>query len=297
MAKNRQEKPMTGKEEVAERKTTAVGEPLPDWMKGQAGAGLKHLDETAFTVPRLKLLQQLSPEITERDNLKPGQFWHTIAEQGLGKELLVTPIYVSQAAILWRPREDGGGILARAMDNKLWVPGQGEFTVKLKGGQTVTWKIKSHKVKDSGLLDWGSSNPSDPQSQPAATAMINVALHLVDRPDLSPVVVTFQRSAIKQGRNFVGKLAISQAPMYGRVFKMSSFEDMNRASQKFMNVRLEGIGLVQKEAQFNSNKDMHEMFAKRGLDVRDLEGMQDEDEQPVEGAGGEPATSPGGQKY
>src|SRR5580692_7697886 len=93
---------------------------LPDFMKGQEGLGTENLGASDVAVPRIKLMQALSPELQEYNDLKAGNFWHTLAEQNFGSEVRISPIFVDKRFILWRPRKSGGGILARADNGVNW---------------------------------------------------------------------------------------------------------------------------------------------------------------------------------
>src|SRR5690348_5043008 len=107
--------------------------PLPAFVQEHARLGT--LDE--LEIPRLKLLQASSPELTEYDNAKEGEFWHSLMHESFGPMVRICPIYIDWHFIMWRPREAGGGILARADDGKHWTPADTEFTVTLKSGHEV----------------------------------------------------------------------------------------------------------------------------------------------------------------
>lgn len=260
---------------------------LPAFMQDHAGLGSENLGAGDVEVPRVKLIQKLSPELDEQNNLKPGEFFHTLAEKSFGKSVRVTPIYVDQRYILWRPRETGGGILARADDGIHWSPPNGEFGVKLKGGAEVTWRT-APTVVASGLDKWGSSNPADPNSPPAATRMYNMVVTFPDEPDLPPAVITLQRAAIKVARRFIGKMKITRAPSFGLIFNMSSTEDESPAG-KFYNYQFNSEGMVQDKATYDRNFEMYQYFKSQGIQVKDLEAAQEDDIADDAGAKGKPA--------
>lgn len=284
------------KGDMIERPKSEVGTVLPDFMKGQAGAGLEQVKSGDYEVPRVKLIQKLSPEITEH-GIQFGHFFHTILEEDLGSQITVVPIYVTKEFILWKPRDSGGGILARARDEVHWEPPSGEFSVQIdKGRKTVVWRL-APTVEQSGLARWGSFDPSDPQSQPAATFMVNVAVVLPARPELGPAVLTFQRSSIAPGRRWLGKMRMSTAPIYGRRFIVSAVDDRNKSNQEFLNYRIEGVGLVEDEVQFTEFRRLYEMFRDTGLKVKDIEGLQGEDVAPGGDAGGSSEPEAGKPSY
>ena len=142
---------------------------MPGFMAGEVGLGTEKLGAGDAEVPRIKLMQALSPELVEYD-IRAGNFWHTLAEENMGSEVRISPIFIDVRFILWRPRKSGGGILARADDGQHWSPPNGEFAVKLDSGKEVTWKT-APTVDQSRLAEWGSMDPSDTNSPPAATRM------------------------------------------------------------------------------------------------------------------------------
>jgi hypothetical protein len=258
---------------------------MPAFMRGDAGRGTEGLTQKDIEMPRIKLLQGISPELEMYDGVRAGEFWHTIGEQSLGKSLEVIPVHISKRYVLWRPRWDGGGILARADDAVHWQPPKGEFTVntdKAKKKQ-VKWVLKP-TVQESGLAEWGTADPDDPGSTPAATEAFVIVVDLPEHPSLSPVALMLQRTALSQAKRFTGKLKISGAPIYGMRFDMESWLD-NRAGQDFNNYRFTAKGFVEDEKQYERGKMMYENFAKTGVTVRDMEGAQD-DEMPAGQRGG-----------
>ena len=256
----------------------ATQDAIPDFMKGQRGLGTENLGQGDIETPRLKLLQAVSPEVEEFDEARPGHFWHSIAECSLGAELRVVPLYIDMRAILWRPRHEGGGILARADDGMHWSPPNATFEVrpyKDRKDFTVKW-ITKPTVAASGLLDWGSSDPSDSGSQPAATRMYNMAVALPDFPELGIGVVTLQRASISVARKFLGKLKLMSVPSFGCYFNMSSVKNTGAGGDSFNNYKFVAAGHVQDEDEFNAYRELYEAFKAAGLNIKDLEGVQDD---------------------
>lgn len=255
---------------------------VPDWMKDKGRGGIDKLTAADMEVPRIKLIQAISPELTEHNVLKPGDFWHTLGEQSLGKAMLIVPIYIDKRYILWKPRKAGGGILARADDGTHWNPANVDFQITLpETKKTVTWTTKD-TVEESGLANWGSYNPEDPNSQPAATLMYTMVAAMPDYPDLGFAQLTLQRGSVKVAKSLIGKIMINPTvPSYGRLFRMSSFEEQSE-SGTFFNYRFAAEGFIQNQDQFNAYESLYKQFAKTGLNIKDLETMQDD----------EPATKP-----
>ncbi|MDE2332355.1 MAG: hypothetical protein KGK16_16460, partial [Bradyrhizobium sp.] len=142
---------------------------LPAFLEEHPGLGSLGNVE----IPRLKLLQASSPELAEFSDARPGEFWHSMINEPIGSTVRICPVFISWCFILWRPREAGGGILARADDGKHWIPADSDFTVKLNSGREVTWRT-ARTVAASGLTKRGSYDPGDPNSPPAATRMYSI---------------------------------------------------------------------------------------------------------------------------
>jgi hypothetical protein len=241
---------------------------LPAFVQKQAGVG--GLGVGDVEIPRLKLLQAQSPELSEFKNAKQGEFWHSLIDDSIGSTVRICPIYIDWRFILWRPREAGGGILARSDDGKHWTPADTEFTVTLKSGHEVKWRT-ARTVAASGLNRRGSYDPSDPKSPPAATRMYSIVCSFPDRQDLPPAVVILQRAATRMATKLIGKLKVLRAPSFGVIVEMASVK-----SGEFYNYAFELFGPVEDKAFYEENFAQYRFFMERGLKVKDLEGAQED---------------------
>src|SRR5262245_35241840 len=83
--------------------------------------GFGNVTAQDMIVPRLKLLQGLSPEVQENPRqFVPGEFYHSILGDMLGDSILTVPLQVMRTIELWAPRDDGQGLLARSVDGQTW---------------------------------------------------------------------------------------------------------------------------------------------------------------------------------
>jgi hypothetical protein len=225
-------------------------------------------------VPRLKLLQASSPELGQSDAAKAGEFWHSLIDEPLGPSVRICPIFINWRFVLWRPREAGGGILARADDAKHWTPADTEFTVRLNNGREVTWRT-ARTVAASGLGKRGSYDPADPHSPPAATRMYSIVCSFPDRQELPPAVVLLQRTAGKVATKLIDQLKELRAPSFGVILELSAFKDKSPAGE-FYNYAFEIDGPVEDKAFYGRNFAQYRRLIERGLKVRDLEGAQED---------------------
>lgn len=268
-----------------ENNLATVESNVPVFMQKDAGKGTENLNSGDYEMPRVKLLQGLSDELTTFDGLKAGDFFHTLGEANLSNSVQIVPLYISKRFVLWRPRHDGGGILARSDDAVHWNPPTGEFRVKpyKDNDKQVIWKL-APTVAASRLDQWGTYDPADPKSPPAATQAFVIIVYLPEHPELSPVALLLQRTAIVPARRLLGKLRMSQAPIYGMKIRMSSFVD-NRNDQKFNNYQFQMDGYVENKDEYEMYQRYNEQFTKSGVKVKDLEESQED--MPQEGSSAE----------
>jgi hypothetical protein len=182
---------------------------LADYLrKRSTGAALGNIDSSDLKPPRLKVLAGQSPEVT--DGLVgaiPGNFWITILNANLGPSVVGTPILLRKSYQLWAPRSPGmeqKGPLATASDGIHWdVPNQ-TFEVRFPMNPKVYKWFTKNTVFENGLNKFGSSQPENPKSKPAATLTYDV-LWLIDLPNGNKqlCVFTSARTGITPTQNFV----------------------------------------------------------------------------------------------
>lgn len=227
---------------------------LPAYLGGYKGpVNEDNFDSSDIVIPRVKLLQGLSGEVETFDHAKAGRFWHSGLDMDLGDSIKFVIADRRKKYLLSAPLADGQGILARADDAQTWDR-TGSWSVKLKGvKQPVTWAIEDTDVLKSGLTKWGSSNPDDEDSPPAATLFYDYLVFLPDHLDLGPAVITLARSAIrkaKKGLNDKIKLHATQGrPMQALLFEAKSVEEVGDEGP-YKNWSFTGAGFVQDESLF-----------------------------------------------
>ena len=254
--------------EIAKKDKTSVGNAVPGFMAGYAGQGTEALSQDAIQPPRIKLMQAISPELDEYDGLQAGDWLNTVTGTNYGKTVQIIPIYLTEAYFLFSPRVPGvtGGLLARANDGVHWSPANRDFEVTLdKKGRKTTWTTRE-TVSKSGLAAWGTSDPDDENSPPAAQHAINCLLLLADNLNEGPMVLSYMRSALKIGKKFAGNLKLSSTPSFGRVFELSSMK-IPGPSGDYLEPRVKAAGFLQDEIMFNAAKELYESARERGVSV------------------------------
>jgi hypothetical protein len=277
MSATKKDKDKDQRQEVATAPpATGSNVAVPDFMKGTAGLGAEGLTQGDLEIPRIKLIQAISPEI-DLFPVSAGEWWHTVAERSLGSVVRIVPVKTWTSVTLWAPRSDGGGILARAEDGQTWDRPNEEFTVRLKSNKVVAYNTRDN-VAASGLLGFGTSDPADKSSSPAATRSINLLVYLLDAEDLSPAIVSFQRASEKVGRRFNSKIKMSSVriPIFGRIYDLSNRKETSNEGDFLMPVVSDG-SLVQDEGLFHNLRSLFSVFAEKTVRAAGDAGDEPED--------------------
>jgi len=234
---------------------------LPAHLAQYSKAKIGNVDSTDRVIPRIKLMQAISPELVEFPEAKAGQFWHTIGQENLGPTLRAIPILIRKSYVLWAPRNDDRGILARAMDGVHWDPANAEFTVKPKGSaQNVVYRT-ADTVAESGLDQFGTSIPGDANSPPAASLTYNMLWYLPDFPELSPSVIINTRSSVKPMQQLLSKIDAKPVAHYVQMYNIGSVQQKG-AEGPYFNFTYTGAGFVEDPQLAAQCAELYEMFSK-----------------------------------
>lgn len=235
--------------------TTSNDENLPSYLQqfdGPAGDN-SNFDSDDIVLPQIKLLQGTSDQIQDFDDAKPGTFWFTGLDELIGEEVDFIVVSRKKKFLLSAPMDDGQGILARSDDAKTWDR-TGSWEVKVDKKTKVTWEISDLDVEKSGLTAWGTYDPTDEKSPPAATLFYEYVVILPDFPQYGPMVASFARSAVKHAKKMLNsKIALHAGngrPMQAIRFKMRADTEQNDAGQDFFVPKFYGGGFATEE-QFN----------------------------------------------
>lgn len=240
---------------------------IPAHLAQYQKAKIGNVDSSDRIIPRIKLIQAISPELQDFETAKAGQFWHTIAQENLGPTLRAIPIIIQKSYVLWAPRHDDRGILARAMDGIHWDPADAEFTVKPKGSvNSITYRTKK-TVAESKLDQFGTSIPGDSNSPPAASLTYNMMWHLLDYPELSPSIIINTRSAVKPMQQLLSRIDSKPVPHYCQVYEIGSVQQKG-AEGPYFNFNYTGSGFAD-EDQAAFCAALYEQFGKGGWIAND----------------------------
>lgn len=234
---------------------------LPAHLQQGKKASFGNVDQNDLIIPRIKLLQATSPEVVDFADRGAvvGQFWHTLAEQPLGTKLNFIPLVLKKELVLWAPRGDDRGVLARSSNLKDWDAGFAnlEFEVNIKNAGKVRYYTRDN-VAESGLAEFGSYIPNNPDSRPAASLTYRMMFLFPDFMDLSPAIVINTRGAVRAAKGLISKIEMKPVDHYGQLYSMTSRDEpSDEGSYKAFVYSSEGYA---DEGLYNKAKDMYNRF-------------------------------------
>jgi hypothetical protein len=219
---------MTNQTNKASNEVAVAGNAsLPAYLQNMQGQGavLSGVDATDLILPRIKLLQAISAEVTAFDEAKAGLFWHNVLGEPIGPEFDFIVCSFRKKYLLMAPMGDPRKVMARAEDGIHWEPPNGEFRVKLKNvKEEQTWKT-APTVAGSGLDKFGSSVKGDPDSKPAAVLVYEYLVYLPDFPQFSPIIMSLARSQTKKGKDLNSKITFRNLPLQAMRFRARVVEE------------------------------------------------------------------------
>lgn len=211
--------------ELAERSAS----PVQTYNSREVVPGLGNLDHTDMIVPRLKLLQGMSPETKPSGGGHPqGQWFHTTESRCLGTALTIVPLGIRKTCEVWGPRNSDhvdAGILARSSDGVHWDEGYAHktFEILFDDGHIEVWQTKAD-VKSSGMVDFRDGGA------PIAGYTFRVALYLPDYPQFPASLYIASRTATMPILDLHGRINaryLGGQPFWTQVYRMNAFEKNN----------------------------------------------------------------------
>lgn len=206
--------PIPAETPLAKPADTAMTEKVMTPAEMQQMYGELNTDD--ISIPRLTVLQGLSPQVNEGLG-RPGNLFITGLNRELGKEVEIIPLIRNQSRIRWKPLTEGGGILCQSFDAKI---GRGE-----PGGLCANCALK----------DWAGSNP------PACDLYENIILILRNDDDMIPMALSGSRTKLKAMRDlntlFMSEM-IKRRPLYMKSYWIKVVDKTSSAGLKYFSFRL-----------------------------------------------------------
>jgi hypothetical protein len=243
---------------------------VPDYIKqGAKGRGLENVNKEDLILPRIKLLQPLSPEVADK-GMKEGHFINSLTGADYGDSITFIAITHFKSRIYWQDRDEGGGMLCSsdnaAIPRDLNAPGEIAKSLKMTGFK------KPSSCDDCPFRDWDNEAAKEKDQKPKCTIFYNFPA--IVSGDSIPVAISMDRTKIRAAKRLLSMSTYmgSNIDMFAKMYKITAVKE-KKDQYTYYNMVVEPAGFVSQE-QFKLAEGLYDSFKKMTLRV--------EQEQPVE---------------
>jgi len=163
--------------------------------------GLEGIDNEMLIIPRIKLVQGLSVEVSE-GICAPGALVNSITKDILaakGESLEIVPLMISRSRLKFQSMDDGGGLLCRSNDG---FEGIGD-----PGGNCLTCPARN----------WGAD-----KTPPECTEILNVAVMPLGEFIGTPLILSFGKTSFNVGKMFINMMATKKVSPWFLKYQLST---------------------------------------------------------------------------
>lgn len=178
------------------------------------GRGFENIDRKDVLMPRIKLLQQLSPEVT--GGMKAGTMLVGLSNKNLGTKVVITPILHFRSRIKWIPKDEGGGIECSSPNAKKPL------------SDTICADCSSCPEKD-----WNEKAKTPKEKAPKCTIYENFIVLVGDSKE--PVLLPMERTKLAPARKFFSMGALKNCDMWNWKYELSVIQEENDKKQPYFN--------------------------------------------------------------
>lgn len=215
----------------------------PDWM-GDSGRGNDNVGVQDLAIPRIDIIQDLSPQHKESkpeyiEGAKPGMAFNTVTGKLYGKQVFVVPVFYRGEYVIWKDQDHGGGF-------------RGAFPTIAEAEEELA------KLDDAALCEIVETKQQ--------FVLVVHPESTVDEPVLEQAVMSMSKSKLKPNRTWNTMIQTSGNDRFSRMYKLSAVEAKNANNQDYYNWRVDQLGFVT-EAIYKAAEKFYEAVSSGELDV------------------------------
>lgn len=217
MSKNKMTN-MSGKSEAA-----VFSSDKPAFLSGResTGRGMEDVTAADVIIPRIELVQALSPARDKKDPLyiegaDEGMMYNSVTRQLYGKDVLVVPVVYRKQYLVWKDRKLGGG------------------TNGFRGAFATEIDAKRH-IAELGEVGLDT---------------VETAQHFclaITPGSIEEVVVSMSKTKLKVSRRWNSLMRMGGGDSFERMYKLSASVETNARNEKYYNFNVTAVGYVTQE--------------------------------------------------
>lgn len=222
---------MAKKKAIAKKQTSALSDERPDYA-GDSQRGNEQVGANELTIPRLSLIQDLSPQRKKSndeyiDGAEEGDMFNTVSNALYKDDVTFIPVYMKKEWVIWKDRDEGGGFRG-AYDSE--AAAKNEMRELDDGDQCEI--VDTHQQFGMLLHEDGS---------------------------LEQIVLSMSKSQMTPSRQLNSQIQLSGADRWAKAYRVGT-KVVNGPKGEYFNFRIDPLGWVNEETYAEGEK-MYEAIA------------------------------------
>lgn len=233
---------------VVKKTASAVTETRPDYM-GDSNRGSEEVGFDDLTIPRLDVIQDLSPQHKKNKpeyitGAEPGILFNTVTSTLYGGSVHFVPVYFRKEWVIWKDIKAGGGF---------------------RGAHATQQEAVN------ALAELDDSEQCDIQDTGQHFGLI---VHKDGTTE--DIVISMSKSKMKASRQLNSMVRIRGGDRFSSMYEIKAVEAQNAAGQDYWNINIKPLGFVSKEI-YAAGEALYEQVKLGTKDVNRNESDKEED--------------------
>jgi hypothetical protein len=218
---------------------------VPDYIKQGTNRGSEGVGMDDLTIPRLELVQALSPCRKKNDpayieGAEEGMLYNNVSREIYGTSVVIVPVIFKKEYLIWKDRKLGGGF-------------RGAYSY-LEEAQAMIQELVN----------------ADPQNNQGLDA-VDTGQHLclLVRPDgrIEEIAISMSRSKMKVSRQLNSLVRMTGGDRFSRSYLVEGVPDKNDKNEDFFNFRVSQYGFPSQEA-YQQAEELYEAIKSGEREVK-----------------------------
>lgn len=210
----------------------------------QAPMGFEDEVDGDMIIPRIKVINALSPECKDR-TANEGDIINSLTKTKLNEKTFI-PVFKFSSNILWKPRNEGGGILCQARDGK-------------NATQTDGVNLLCNVCRKNEF----DNTKTGRESYPTCTKYINFFGFIVGEP--IPIILSFAKTNYNEGKKMYSLAKVTMQNMWNHGYTLSS-KKLAKNGNEWYNINVAAAGKsTPEDQQFGIN--LYKQFRNAAINV------------------------------
>ena len=199
------------RDEAAAKAVAVKNDNLPAYIKqSDKGRGSENVDMQDVAIPRIELVQMLSPCLKKNDpgyieGAQAGMLYNSVTRELYGEKVIVIPVYFKKQYLVWKDRKAGGGF----------------------GGAYDTVLDANERIKQEP--------PGDQEKWTAQDTAQQLVLVVKSDGSTEEAIVSMSRTKLKVSKNWNSLIRLNGNDRFSRQYVLFAVDETNNNGDEYKN--------------------------------------------------------------